>query len=223
MVGFPIGTPVQSLVTFTSDPSQTQNRDGYPATVTSGRHGDSLVSEVHGKYGAAAQRGNVFYMSTVIAGVALPVNATNLVSKFTLYNPVGSIKVVELIEFTMGVDSATEVVNGIAIGWLSAVSVTGVPTSLTATVNGPASTLLGSGLSASCRGYTAATLVNAAVLPVYPLGLNADATAVGRSGNYSYNFDGKFWLPPDSLVTFCTTVAAATAMPLGLTWAEWLP
>lgn len=190
-----------------------------PATMT--KQGALVTADAMGKYGVAARGGSVFYMATVIAGVAVPVNAATLVSKFTLWNPAGSGVIVEPIEFTYGIDSATEVVNGLALAWQERVTSTGgAPGTLTATVNGPASTNIGAGDQSACKGYTAATLTNAAVLPVYPLGLNMDATAVGRSGNGSYNFDGKFWVPPDTLITFVTTVAPSTAMPLGLTWQE---
>lgn len=205
-----------------TDPTET----GLPSNTTQhvglGRRGELFINQLGGKYSAMAARGKVFYMSTVIAGVAIPVNAATLVSKFTLWNPSGSSTYVELIEFTMGIDSATEVVNGLALAWQAKVTSSGgAPGTLTATVNGPASTLLGIGGTSACTGYTAATLTNAAVLPVYPLGLNWDATAVGRSGNFIHNFDGKFWMPPDTLVTIVTTVAASTAAPCGLTWAEW--
>src|SRR3990167_836755 len=205
-----------------TDPDNTAFPVGAQPAIALGRTGGPIVETAFGAHGAAGRSGNVFVMSTVIAGVALPVNAATLVSKFTLWNPAGSGKVAELIEFTHGIDSATEVVNGLALGFQTSVSTNGgPPTSLTATVNGPASTYLGGGEAPMCKGYTAATMTNAAVLPIYPLGLNMDATAVGQSGNGSYHFNGKIWVPPDTVITFCTTVAAATAMPLGLTWAEW--
>lgn len=201
-----------------------QNGDGAQPTVAIGRQGELIVGELRGKYAAASLRGNVFYMSTVIAGVALPVNAATVASKFTLWNPAGSGRVVELVEFTLGIDSATEVVNGLAVGFQAGVqSGGGAPGTLTAIDSGPTSTLIGAGLQSVCKGYKAATLTNAAVLPVYPLGLNFDATAAGRSGNFAYNFDGKFMVPPDTIVTFCSTVAAITAAACGLVWAEWLP
>lgn len=207
----------------TQNPATGQFADNSQPVLSTGRQGDVLVGPVGGQYRAMALRGAVFYMSTLIAGVALPVNAATLVSKFTLYNPAGSGKLVELIEFTMGIDSATEVVNGIAMGIQKAVSTSGgAPGTLTG-VSNLMSTYLGSGgLTSVCSGYIAATLTNVAVLPTYPLGMNFDATAAGRSGNFVYNFDGKFIVPPDCLVTFCTTVAAETALPAGLTWSEFL-
>lgn len=217
------GTPALNLVSSVSDPSRAANTDGTLVTLASGRHGDAIVSEWRGKYGNMAHRGVLYYASTVIAGVALPVNAATLASKFTLWNPAGSGKYLELVEFTMGIDSATEVVNGLALGIQAPVSTGGgSPTSLTAAANIGA-TLLGQGGTPVGKAYQAATLTNAAVLPVYPLGLNFDATAAGRSGNFVYSFDGKFILPPDTLVTFCSTVAAITAAPVGMVWAELNP
>jgi len=208
-----------------ANPATAQNPDGAQPLVVQGRHGELLTQEAMGKYGQAAQRGNVFYMAHVIAGTVLPVNVALIVSKFTLWNPANSGKIVELIEFTLGIDSTVELVNGVALAWQSNVSSTGggAPGTLTALVNGPSSTLLGSGINSVCKGFSAATLTNAAVLPIYPLGLNWDAVAAGRSGNFTYNFDGKFWVPPDTIITFVTSVIASTAGPAGLVWAEWLP
>lgn len=203
------------------NPATLQNSDNSQPILSVGRNGDALVSEVHGKYYAAAARGNLFVMSSLIAGVALPVNAATLVSKFTLYNPAGSGKNLELIEFTAGITSATEVVDGILLGWQTGVAAAGVPGTLTSAPT-KASTLLGQGLTSIANAYTAATLTNGAVLPEYPLGMAFDATAAGRSGNFVYQFDGKIIVPPDTLVTFMTNIVAETALTCGLTWAEWL-
>jgi len=205
-----------------ANPAVAQNPDGSQPLVSQGRHGEVLIAASMGKYGAMAQRGNVFFASTVIAGVALPVNAATLAATFSLWNPAGSGKNVELIEFTMGIDSATEVVNGLALAWQANASLKGVATSTTAAAN-IGSTMLGLGVNPVSKAWTAATMTNTAVLPIYPLGLNFDATAVGRSGNFTYQFDGKFWLPPDTIATFVNTVAPNTAAPCGMVWAEWLP
>lgn len=185
-----------------------------------GRHGDLAVSEVHGKYYSAAKRGNLFIGSSLIAGVALPVNATTLVSKFTLWNPLGSNKDVELVEFGIGIDSGTEVINGLAVGFQRQVSVAGVPTSLTAAAGGQVNPYTGASSLANL--YSAATLTNAAVLgPLMGMGINFDATTVGMRGMGTYAFDGKIVVPPDTLVTFVSTVAAITAAFCSIVWTEW--
>ena len=185
-----------------------------------GQQGELLVGGVHGKWYSAAKRGNLFLGNTVIAGVALPVNAATLVSKFTLWNPAGSGIDVELVEFGMGIDSATEVVNGIVLGVQPQVSLSGgAPGTLTQLTT---PTNLGfTGQTPTARLYSAATLTNAAVLAnLMSLGINFDATAAGQ-GITLHDFNGKVVLPPDTIATFCTTVAAQTAAFCSLVWAEW--
>ena len=214
----PYGAPGVGMTT-TGNPNTSQNSDTTSAPMMTGRHGDLLMSDVHGKYFAAASRNNVFFGSTVIAGVALPVNAANVVSKFTLWNALGSGVNVELIEFGMGIDSATTVVNGVVAGFQYGVggaitdpgTLTALATSKSIIGTSPVATL-----------YSAATLVNAAVLsPLIPIFGGFGAVTNAANAPDPYKFDGKIVLPPGSLVTFLTTVAAATAAFYGLSWAEW--
>lgn len=196
---------------------------GTVAPVVMGRSGDMIVSEFHGKYANAAYNGNVFLGSTLAAGIAIPFNATTLAAKFTLWNPAGSGVNVELIELGMGIDSATVIVNGMAMGFQPNLSTgAGIPTSLTASAGGVTSTFVGQGAAAKCGLYSAATLTNTAVLGPLLMLFAAGATAVSTWNSLTYQFDGKVWLPPDCLATLVTTVTGGqTAAPVSLVWAEY--
>lgn len=197
------------------------NQDGSFTPLSQGRGGQLHVADTHGKYFAAAVRGKMFLGSTVIAGVALPVNATNVVSKFTLWNPLTSGVNCELVEFGTGIDSATTVVNGVVAGFQfgvgSTITAPGTLTALATSISiGP-----GAGVAPAATLYSAATLVNAAVLgPLMPIWGGYGAVTDGALAPDPHKFDGKVVLPPGSLVTFLTTVAAATAAFYGLTWIE---
>ena len=86
MSSFPLGTPVLDLVTVTQDPTATQNKDTSLVTATSGRHGETLVSEIHGARYVKASRGNLFWGTSGVAGASLlaPGGTT---AGFVLYNP----------------------------------------------------------------------------------------------------------------------------------------
>ena len=71
MSSFPLGTPVLDLVTVTQDPTATQNKDTSLVTATSGRHGETLVSEIHGARYVKASRGNLFWGTSGVAGASL--------------------------------------------------------------------------------------------------------------------------------------------------------
>lgn len=204
------------------NPQVEVNADGSFLPVAFGRRGQMHVSDTQGKYATAALRGKMFLGSTVIAGVALPVNAANVVSKFTLWNPLTSGVDCELVEFGMGIDSATTVVNGIVAGFQfgvgSTITAPGTLTALSTSV----SIGRGAGVAPAATLYSAATLVNAAVLgPLMPIFGGMGAVTNTSNAPDPHKFDGKVILPPGSLVTFLTTVAAATAGFYGLTWIEW--
>lgn len=201
--------------------------DGSTVTTRNTKDAAQLVQEMHGKYYEASLRGNVFMAYTVIAGVALPVAAATLNSKFTVHNPVGSGKNLELISFTMGIDSATTVVNGVGLAIQRALSTTaGVPTTTTALV----ASRLGPTGTASAAAYSQATLTNVAIpgvtaataipIPFYNMFSFGATTATGVF-DVTHNFDGRLILEPDSLVAACTTVAPATAAFIGCIWAEY--
>ena len=199
-------------------------------TLSQGRQGEMLTSDVHGPWYHASLAGNVFCAFTLIAGVALPVAAATLNSKFTIHNPTGSGKNVELISFVMGIDSATTVVNGIGVAIQRNLSGTsGIPTTTTTITSaqlGPAG-----GLSASSASvYSQATLTNVAIpgvtaatavpIPFYCM-FSFGAVTAAVISPAEHEFKGRVILGPDSLGAFCTTVAPATAAFCGIVWAEW--
>jgi hypothetical protein len=78
-------------------------------------HGALGVAGIHGDYFEANFRGKVY--SANVTAVTIPAIANNLVSVFTLYNPVGSGIIMEMLRTTLGQVLATTVVD--AVGWYS--------------------------------------------------------------------------------------------------------
>lgn len=200
------------------------------STVTKARgfkEGGQVIGGLHGRYYEAALRGRLFIAYTVIAGVALPVAAATLNSKFTLHNPATSTRHIEPVSFTMGIDSATTVVNGIGMAIQRNLTTTsGIPTTTTSLV----SSRLGIGGVASGVVYSQATLTNVAIpgvtaatavpIPFYPL-FSFGAVTAPTIDPCNHDFNGRVILEPDSLGAFCTTVVAATAAFCAVMWAEW--
>lgn len=191
------------------------------------KEGGQIVGGLHGRYYEAALNGRLFIAYTVIAGVALPVAAATLNSKFTLHNPASSTRLIEPVSFTMGIDSATTVVNGIGMAIQRNLSTTsGIPTSTTSVVSsrlGPTGTAIGAVYSqatltnVAIPGVTAATAVP---IPLYPL-FSMGAVTAPTIDPVNHDFNGKVILAPDDLGAFCTTVAPATAAFCAVIWAEW--
>ncbi len=63
--------------------------DGVQALARSGRGGELVVAQIHGRYYESAKRGNLFIVSTPAAGVTVPIY-TNAAQQFVIYNPLSS-------------------------------------------------------------------------------------------------------------------------------------
>lgn len=193
-----------------------------------GSDGSGFVQALHGPYYEAARRGEVFHASTIIAGKIVLVAAATLAGVFTVHNPSGSGKNIELIDFTWGPTSATTVVN--TIGLLIQRSLTtgggGIPTSTTA---GSVHRLGLSGTANVGLFYSVATLTNVAIpgavgsafpIPFYPMMSNA-ATTDTAGHEMRHEFKGKIILEPDSLVSVCSNITTATIATMAMSWSEW--
>lgn len=116
----------------------------------SGIYGDTLVSEYLGKYANLTLQGNVFWGSTAAAGTIIPVNASNLVSTFTLYNPLGSGRNLLLISYDLGLTTGTAVIGNINLVFQAGVGAAiALPTSQTALV--PTNGLIGAGNASQAK------------------------------------------------------------------------
>ena len=186
---------------------------------------EGIVSDLHGKYAHAAKSGNVFFGSTLAAGIIVPFNAATLAAKFTLHNPAGSGKLVELIDINVLQVPGTALITGLGLGFQGPLATTGgIPTALTTTagLTGPA--MIGSGTTPKAAVYTAATLTNVAIAnlaPIYWL-FNNVATTIITQGPTMFQFDGKVILKPDTLCCLVNSITGtASAAPVTVSWAEW--
>ena len=191
---------------------------GSQPTFLAGGSGELVDSALHGKWYQAAKGGGVFQAS-VMAAFTIPVNAATLASTFCLINPLGSNRVVELIDVDFGSVSATEVVCDVALVYQATPGgVTGLSSLTAGTIR---SMQLGSGAPAStsvCTFYTAATHTGTPT-PIQPI-FDVTATAVGISQTH-YDFDGKMLLYPGAIIDLATITAALTNAIASMRWAEW--
>jgi hypothetical protein len=193
-------------------PSASYTDGTYPFQ-TGGKQGDGLVSELHGKWYTAAYRNRVFFGSSLIAGVTIPVN-TATAATFTLYNPIGSGVNVEMISVDIGWPAAATTVVASILGSIS----TQTPTSVTeggATIKSIVG--VGAGGTAAAKLYTAATIT--AITTHIPLFI-VTTTAMAMVSSH-YDFDGKLILAPGGLITLTSSpVQTGVAIP-SFAWAEW--
>lgn len=195
-----------------ADPSSVSLSDNTNAVVLQGKQSELIVSQLHGKYDVGAYRGQVFWGSSLIAGVTIPVNTTTAPT-FTLYNPVGSGVNLEMISLDIGWPAAATTVVGTLLGTLS----TQTPTATTQGGVTIANPFGGSTTASAARLFTAAT-ITAATTHIPLLGVTSTADAMIAS---HYEFDGKLLIAPGSLITLTSTpVQTGVAIP-SWCWAEW--
>lgn len=171
----------------------------------------------HPRYAELAARGLVFSASA--AAVTLPVNAGTLASKFGLFNPVGSGKMLELIECEAHYVVATTVVNALGLYYSNGTNATGA-TFTTLLQSSVQNQRVGEGPASAAQFYSAVTHVGTPAL----LDLIGGWGAVtdGGATPIRKQWDGKIQVPPGTLLALAMTTAASTASGFTgvLRWAE---
>lgn len=202
------------------------NQMGSPQPLAMSREGGLLVAPARGQYGSAADAGDVFFASSPLAGSVIALSAANLVSKFTLWNPAGSGKNVELLKFSFQqFGTGTEIVTQLGLAFQAKVSQTGVPgTQTTQGVGGPYNAKIGLGQASVCSFWTAITLANPAIGTNWQHMwlMNAPLATTATDTSRIFDFGGSVIMPPDTLVS---PVAALTGTEIEacmtLVWAEY--
>jgi|SRR5580658_5873326 hypothetical protein len=197
-----------------------QQQAGQNPVESQGGYGEQIVSELHGKW-YTATRGGLVFTAAATAAITLPITSAALVSKFCLINPLGSGKVMELIDADFASVSATEVVNAIQLVYQTTPGgVTGLASTTAGTI---LSSMLGSSAPAStsvATYYVAATHTGTPV--VYGSLWDVSATAAGISSTH-YEFDGKILVYPGCIIDLATSTAGLTNWVGQLRWAEFAP
>jgi hypothetical protein len=188
-------------------------------TFLQGKAGELIAAELHGQYYSGSYRGAVQYVTTLTAGTTIPIQAASLASTFTIWNPAGSGKNLELITYSAVFQAATTVVSDVSLYWQAVLA---NPTALTALTirNG----LLGAGLASVATAYSVATLVGALTIGPTLFGPNTTQSVAGGSNGpaiYRYDFLGTIIVPPNTIITTAGNAAQSQATKQTLIWAEW--
>lgn len=188
------------------------------AQVSGGPEAELLISAIHGKYGSRALAGQLFIGATALAGVVIPVNANNLVSTFTLYNPATSGVNCEINKFALGIaGTTTAVIGDLALAWQNTAATTALAsTTALANIN---NAKLG-GASPKALLYSAATYTGTpAVLENLGISFGTTGAAPGP-GVVNLDIDGTVIVPPGYSITLVGNAAQTQAMALTIKWTE---
>jgi hypothetical protein len=208
-------------------PSNVSASDGTNLPALQGKQGDQIVSELHGKYYTQAYRGNVYWGSTALAGVTLPILSSTSPT-FVLWNQ-STTKNLSIIRVQITPTTAMTTASGYGYAFLpNAGQGLGTPVSavtpITAT-RGPVliPTVAGAGNSVAVVA-SAATLGSAATM-FRNNGMSAGTgaiTAPAQQPIMSEDFDGTLILPPGCLMIVGTTITTSGQTATGVTaiWEE---
>lgn len=211
-------------------PSNISAADGTNLPILQGKAGEQMVSELHGKYYNQAYRGNVYWGSTALAGVTLPILSSTSPT-FVLWNLQGSGKNLSLIRCQITPTTAMTTASGYGYAFVpnaGAAIGTAAPfsafTQITAT-RGPCLVPATAG-----QGNSAALLASAATLTTAATQFRSNGMSSGTGAItvpasqpvLSEDFDGTLILPPGTAMIVGTTIVTSgqTATGVTLIWEE---
>jgi hypothetical protein len=196
---------------------------GLQAPARAGQLGDTIVSELHGRYYETAYRRALFTagVSTLIATATTASPSTTITGAQVLYNPIGNTNNVVINKVSLGFALANLAgVVGIATGINTGTAISGTLTATTATAKnvflGGGSPTAASYASASITLPTAVTLVS-----ILATTGSAATTAFAINPGTLYDFEGSIVLPPGGYATIWSNfVIPASSMLSTFTWEE---
>lgn len=210
------------------DLTNVSGTDGSVYDQIGGKQGEGIVTDLHGKYYTQTYRGNVFYVSTVAAGLAIPISSTTAPT-VALWNPAGSGKNAELIRVTLGYASGTSVATPIGLMFaLNAGNTVATGAVFTAFNRSVLNTnlfngLLGAGdtsaMNASANGTITLTAAGTWLMTLFGESALIATTAMNPYA-VTHEFDGTVIIPPGVAVWLAGTAATGALLTQTLMWAE---
>lgn len=212
---------------LTQAPSNISVADGQNNPFLAGKAGELIDAKLRDDHFTAAYRGFGYQAHTLVAGTTIPVQATNLVSTFTIWNPLGSGVVVELVRYSAAFLAATTVVSDVSLWIQTAVGgANAVPGSATALAVRPSywssATISPTGNNKAGM-YSALTLVNTMATNMFrgPTLFGPTAVTSTALGPISFDFRGTVLLGPGTIATTAGFAAQTSAAAQSLYWNEW--
>jgi len=192
-----------------------------------GAANEAIYAKLRDDHFTASYNGVGYQSHTLTAGTTIPVQATNLVSTFTIWNPLGSGVIVELVRYTAAFLAATTVVSDVSLYIQTAVGgANAVPGTLTALAVRPSfwsSAVIAPGGANKANMYSAATLVNTMATNMFrgPTLFGPTAVTSTALGPTNFDFRGTVLLGPGTIATTAGNAAQTSATAQSLYWNEW--
>lgn len=206
-------------------PQTNPDYSNVPVTARGGRSGETVVTQLHGKYYEQASRGNIYVGSSASTGIALLVPATTG-GHPTLWNPLGSGVNLSIVRLSLSYVSGNNAPGAIEWAYTAsagAQTATGAPIA-TATRVAPTSALLGGPVNN--KGIWSPTTNTFSSAPTFfrtsgiSLFTGVAATAVAPFAMF-VDYDGSFCVAPGNAVSLCFQASTTTALfQVSVIWEE---
>lgn len=189
-----------------------------------GNEGQALQSRLHGTHYEACKRGRVFLVSTVVAGLAIPISTTTAPTVL-LWNPAGNTKNMVLIRAIFAYVSGTSVASAFGLQNIlqaGSVAATGAPITVFA-ASTPTNGLVGSGISSSMKVSAAGTNTITAQTTWFHTMFGESALIATTAMNpYTaiHDFDGTVIVPPGVAVYPVGSAASGALISQTFIWEE---
>lgn len=190
-------------------PQATSAGDGTPIIPRAGRTGDTIVSELHGRYFEQNYRGRIFTAANQAAQAVSAALAT-VYTGLLLYNPLGSGKILVPLKFKYALQVAPVAIA--PLGWIGGYAATGGVTAQT-TKLGVQSSQIGNLSSGIGIPMSAASIVTPTWVAQFADGFTAGALPAPSGMN---DFEGIFSIYPGAFMA----IGALTAVT-GLGYMAW--
>lgn len=190
--------------------------DGTQLAMRSGKLGDAIVSELHGRYYEQTYRRNIFSVANQ-TGIATTVGAALAYTGLSLSDPLGSgVNLVLLkVSATFPVPPAATTVIGVMVGYNAGTNVTHT------TPATPRSNFVGVGATGLGLADTSCTFPTAPTLQTVLGSIKTGGTVVSVDPILPLDLEGSIILPPGAYAAFFTsTVSGALGFLGSITYEE---
>lgn len=185
----------------------------------SGRNGEKLVADAHGRFYNSTIRGATFVGQTALTGTAYPVG-TSTAPTFGLWNT-STTKNAELLRLAVGHVSGTIALGSLCYNFLNAGYAIGTAAPVTAiTLVTPKNTLLNSGLSSSMSFFGATATLTTAGTTFDTSGISYSSATAASMMVAVDDIAGRIIVPPGYMVYITGAVAQTALYQMALTWVE---
>jgi hypothetical protein len=189
--------------------------DGSVIPVRSGKTGDTIISELQGRYGEQSYRGNIFMAHAIVTAPVIYTTAAGTGGPL-LWNGTSN-KIAQILAVGIAVTTVTTVAA--ALGLTGNTGQTSAPTSTT-TIDSRANGYIG-GAQSGCTPYRIGTVTNAGNFFLPLADLHTGALTVDNLGMGWIDVGGFLTVPPNAWCSIAASATASTTVAqLGLIWAE---